>query len=97
MLRSSLRQLLKLLSETELFNDRTVAVDVSLLKVTEKVSSVTNHLQHTAAAVMVLVVSLEVLGKVLDSVGQKCDLNLGRTCVAFVSGIFFDNSLFCFL
>ena len=93
MLRSSLRQLLKLLSETELFNDRTVAVDVSLLKVTEKVSSVTNHLLQAAAAVMVLVVVLEVLGEILDSVGKKCYLYLRRTCVALVCSVLLNNCL----
>ena len=90
---SSLRQLLKLLSQAKLLNDRTVAFDVSLLKVTEKVSSVTNHLLQAAAAVMVLVVALKVLGEVLYSVGKKCDLYLGRTCVTLVCSILLNNCL----
>ena len=88
---SSLRQLL--LSETKLLNDRTVAVDVGLLEITEKVSSVTNHLLQTSAAVMVLVIVLEVLGEVLDSVGKKCDLYLRRTCVALVCSVLLNNCL----
>ena len=44
----------------------------------------TNHLLKAAAAVVILVIVLEVLGKVLDSVGQKRDLNLGRSRVTFV-------------
>ena len=90
---SSLRQLLELLSQTKLFNDRTVALDVGLLEVTEKVSSVTNHLLQAAAAVMVLVVALKVLGEVLYSVGKKCDLYLGRTCVTLVCSILLNNCL----
>ena len=86
-------QLLKLLSQTELLNDRTVALDVCLLEVAEKVSSVADHLLQTSAAVVVLVIALEVLGKVLYSEGQKCDLNLGRTCVALVSSILLNNCL----
>ena len=46
----------RLLSQSKLLNDRTVALDVGLLEITEKVSSVTNHLLQSAAAVMVLVV-----------------------------------------
>ena len=75
---------MKLLSQAELLYDSTVALDVCLLEVAKKISSVTNHLLKTSTAVVVLVVSLEVLGKVLDSVGKKCDLYLGRTCIALV-------------
>ena len=93
MLHSSLRQLLELLSETQLLNDSTVALDVGLLEVYKKVSSVSYHLLKSAAAVVVLVVGLEVLGKVLDSVGKKCDLYLGRTCVALMSSVLLNNCL----
>ena len=89
---------MRLLSQTELFNNRTVALDVCLLKVATKISSVTYHLLKTSAAVMVLVIVLEVLSKGLDSVSEKCDLHLGRTSVALVSSISLDNCLlFVFL
>ena len=48
---SSLRQLMKLLSQTELFNDRTVTLDIGLLEVAEKVSSMADHLLKSAAAI----------------------------------------------
>ena len=82
-----------LLSEVQLFDDRAVTLDVGLLQVAKKVSSVTNHLQKSAAAVVILVVSLEVLGQIVDSVSQKRDLNLGRTCVALVGSVLLDNCL----
>ena len=82
-----------LLSDTQLCNDCTVALDINLLKVVKKVSSVTYHLLETAAAVVVVVVSLEVLGEVLDAVGKKRDLYLGRTGVALVGLVSVDNSL----
>ena len=89
---------MRLLSQTELFNNCTVAVDVCLLKVAKKVSSVTYHLLETSAAVVILVVALEVLCKGLDSLCEKCDLHLGRTCVALVGSISLDNCLlFVFL
>ena len=85
-----------LLSEVQLFDDRAVTLDIGLLQVAEKVSSVTDHLQKAATAVVILVISLEVLGQILDSVSQKRDLYLRRTCVAFVSLVLFDDScLFC--
>ena len=85
-----------LLSQTELFNDRTVALDIGLLQVAQKISSVTNHLLQAATAVVVLVVALEVFGQILDSVGQKRDLYLGRTGVAFVCSVSCDDGLLFF-
>ena len=92
---SSLRTIL-LLSQTELCNDSTVALDIYLLEITEKVLSVTDHLLKAAAAVCVVVVLFEVFGEVLDSVGQKCDLNFGRTRVALVSLVLVDDLKFGF-
>ena len=82
-----------LLSQTELFNDSSVSFDVHLLEVVEKVSSVTYHLEESAAAVIVLVVALEMLGEVSYSVSEDSDLNLGRTCVTLMSCVLRDNCL----
>ena len=88
----------KLFSQSELVYDCTVALDVYLLQVVEQVSSVTDHLLQTAAAVEVLLVSLEVYGQVVDAGGQNSDLNLGRTCVSFVGSVLFNQcELFVFL
>ena len=85
--------LIVLLSQSELADDRTVTLDVSLLQVVQKVSSVTDHLLKTAAAVEVVLVCLQVLGQGRDSVGQKCDLNLRRTGVSLVGSVLLDNAL----
>ena len=82
-----------LLSEVQLFDDRAVTLDIGLLQVAEKVSSVADHLQKSATAVVVLVVSLEVLGKSVDAMGKDRDLNLRRTGVTLVHGILCDNGL----
>ena len=85
-----------LLSQAELANDRAVTLDVVLLQVVQQTSSVTNHLLQTAAAVEILLVSLEVLGQVSDAVGQDSNLYFGRTCVALVSSILLDDVEFYF-
>ena len=84
---------LTLFAQVQLLDDRAVTLDIVLLKVTEKVSSVTDHLQHAAAAVMVLVVCLEVLGKSVDAMGKDRDLNLGRTGVTLVGSVLLNNGL----
>ena len=83
-----------LLSDVQLLDDRTIALNVNLLQITQQVSSVTNHLGQTATAVVVVGVALEVLGQVVDAVGQNSDLNLGRTGVAFVDRILLNDCLF---
>ena len=87
-----------LFSESELADDRAVTLDVNLLQVVEQVSSVTDHLLQTAAAVEVLLVGLQVRGQVVDAGGQNCDLNLRRAGVSFVHSVLFDEAeLFFFL
>ena len=62
--------LLRLLSQTELFDNGTVTVNILLLKIVEKVSSVTDHLQQTASGVMVVVVVAQMLGERVDTGGR---------------------------
>ena len=81
-----------LLSQSELADDRAVTLDISLLQIVQKVSSVTDHFLKTAAAVEILFVGSEVLGQVVDTVGEDCDLNLGRTGVSFVGCVLLDKS-----
>ena len=82
-----------LLSEVQLFDDRAVTLDIGLLQVAKKVSSVTNHLQKSAAAVVILVISLEVLSQIVDSVSQKRDLYLRRTGITLMSSVLLNNCL----
>ena len=87
-----------LLSQTQLADDRAITLDVNLLQVVQKVSSVTDHLLKTAAAVEVLLVGLQVLGQVCDAVGEDRDLNLGRARVSLVGCVLLNQSeLFVFL
>ena len=76
---------LKLLSEAELFDDCAVTLDVLLLKVSKELTAMADHLEKSATAVVVLVVLLKMLGKVLDSRGEKRDLDLGGSGVVLVN------------
>ena len=86
----------QLLAQVQLLDDRAVTLDIDLLQVAKKVSSVADHLQHAAAAVVVLVVGLEVLGQSVDAMGKDRDLNLGRTGVALMGGVLRNDSLLFF-
>ena len=68
-----------LLTQAELCNDCTIAVDVLLGEVVEKASALADHHQKAAAGMVVLLVLTQVLGQLVDSGGQDSDLDLGRT------------------
>ena len=94
--RSSLRLDRDLSSEAELLYDSAVTLDIVVLKIAEKIAAVADHLVKTAAAVVVLLVDLKVLGEGVDAMCEDRDLNLGRTCVALVCLVSLDDSLlFC--
>ena len=63
----------------------------------QKVSSVTDHLQKTSSGVMVMRMLFQMSIQVVDSLGEHCDLDLGRTGVAFMSRVLFHDFLFFLL
>ena len=74
----------RLAAQAETLDQGAVTLDVDAHEVVEQISSLANHLQQAAAAVMILVVGLEMLGQVVDPVGKDRDLYLGGTGVTLV-------------
>src|SRR5258708_2402357 len=65
----------RLIPQPEVLDDLTVAVDVRPLHVVQQTAAVPDHLQQPAAAMMVFLVSPEVLGEVVDPLGEQGDLD----------------------
>ena len=86
-----------LLTDTQLGDQGTIALDVLLHEVVEQAAALTDHLVQAAAGVVVLRVLLEVLGELVDALGENGDLDLGRTGVAGMGCVLLnDSSLFFF-
>ena len=83
-----------LLAELELLDERAIALEVARLQVVEQATTLTDHLEQAAPAVVVLLVGLEVLGERRDALGEERDLHLGGASVAFVLGVLGDDGLF---
>ena len=66
-------------------NYRAVTLDIFLLKIGEKITALSDKLQKTPARMVIVLVNLEMLCKMVDSVGQKGDLYLRRPSVGFVN------------
>ena len=84
------------LTQAELRNQGAIALDVLLLQVSQKVAAAANHLQQAAAAVMIVLVGLQVLGEVVDARRQQRNLHLGGTGVRVMHTGGSDDILFVF-
>src|SRR5690606_19138785 len=83
-----------LLPQTQLLDQVVVARDVLLLEVREQAAALVDHPQQAAARVVVLVVVLEMLGQVADTLGEDRDLDFGGPRVALALGVVLDDFLF---
>ena len=86
----------ELLSQAQLLDDRAVTLDVLLGQVVEKVLSVANHLLKTSLGMEILGVLLQMLGEVVDALGEDRDLHLGRAGVALIDLIGLNEVLLGF-
>ena len=66
----------KLLTNTEFFDDCAVTLDVFCLQVIQHTTTLTNKCGQRALCTEVLAVFLQVLGQVVDTEGEQCDLAL---------------------
>ena len=84
-----------LLSDAELSDDSSVTLDVLLLQVSEHVAALTNHLQQATTGMVVVLVLLQMLGELLDALGQDCVLYCRRSGVGLVGTVW--GYTFCLL
>ena len=87
---------LDLAAQSEFLDQAPVALQVTLLKVVEQPPTLSDQLEQSASGVMILPVSTEMLGQLVDSARQKGDLDLGRTRVRIASAVPGDDFSFGF-
>ena len=80
-----------LLTDTQLGDQGTIALDVLLHEIIEQAAALTDHLVQAAAGVVVLRVLLEVLGELSDTLGEDSDLDLGGPGVGLVGTVGLDD------
>lgn len=77
---------LDVVANTELLDECAVLFDVALLDVLQEAATLTNELHQATTGVIVLLVGLQMLGKIANALGEDSDLDLGgarsrcRTC-----------------
>src|SRR6185312_2503142 len=83
----------KLPADVESLDQFFVTRLVLRLQIVEEAATLRNHLQQTAPGMVILDVSLEVFGQVIDPFRKDCDLHFGRTGVAFLGRVLLNERL----
>jgi hypothetical protein len=83
-----------LLTDPQFLDNSAVAIDVLFGQIVEQIASVPDHFQQAAPAVVILFVYFQMLGQMVDPLGQDRDLNLRRACVPIVETILRNDFLF---
>src|SRR6185436_17607636 len=72
----------RLVPESEVGDDLPITFEISPPQVVEESTPLTDHFEQPATAVVVLRVGAEVVGEIVDSFGEKGDLDFGRAGVS---------------
>ena len=86
-----------LLTDAQLGDEGTIALDVLLLEVVQEAAALTDHLQQATVGVLVRRIVAHVLGELVDALGENGDLDLGRAGVRGMSAVGVDDSGLLFL
>ncbi len=87
---------IRLLAQAEAGDQLTIAVDVLALQVVEELATLAHHHQQTTTGVMVLDVSLEVAGQIVDAGGKQSDLHFRRTGITLGTLVVANDLRFLF-
>src|SRR3954467_15540441 len=75
---------LRLAAQAELLDQGAVALEILALQVVQEAAAPSDELEQAATRVVVVLVRAEVLGQLVDALGQHRDLDLGRAGVRLV-------------
>ena len=72
-------------------DNRAIAFKIALFEIAQQAAAFSDFLQEAATARVVLLVDLEVIGQLVDGLGEQRDLNLGRTGIVFFALMLIDD------
>src|SRR5579862_212780 len=80
-----------LVPQSKLSDELAIPLEVRPLHVVEDSATAPDHLEQTTAAVVVLGVQAEMIGEIVDSLGEERYLELGRTAIGLVCPVLFNE------
>ena len=81
-------------SKVELLGEGNVALGVGIVKIIQQSTALADHFEQASAGAVVLVIILQMFGKLVDPLGQQGDLNVCGTCIPLVESEIFDGCRF---
>jgi hypothetical protein len=78
------------MAEPELIDELTVSPQIGPLHIVKEPAAPTDHLQQTTAAVIVFLVSTEMLRQIVDSLGEKRYLDPGGARITLVRPVLYN-------
>ena len=87
-------RLMTLFAQTQPSDDLQIPVAIFAGQVFKQLVSLADHLEQPATRGVILFVRLEVLGQLVDALGQNRDLHFGTAGVGIVRAISVDDGLF---
>lgn len=83
-----------LFTKFQLLCDRVIAGGIGTMQIIQQFPTLAHHHDQTTARTVILLILLQVLGQVIDPLGQQRYLDIGRTGVALMNPIIYN--LLCF-
>src|SRR5512140_1986759 len=80
-----------LVAQAQAFRNAQVALVIGLAQVSKHSAALSNELEQTPAARLIVLVGPQVLGKLLDAAGHDGDLNLGRASIVLMTVVIGDE------
>src|SRR5262245_10635969 len=87
----------RLAAQAQILHDFSIPIDLRRLEIVQQTPALPDHAQQAATRRVVALVHLEVFGEVMNLLGEKRDLDLGRPRVSFVLLELADDSLLLLL
>ena len=84
----------RLVAEPKILNELPISFDVGTPEVGQEPAPLSNHFQQSTAAMVVLGVRAEVIGQVIDPLGEQRNLHARRTGVGVALSVLGDRRCF---
>jgi hypothetical protein len=71
-------------AQLELLGDRLITRQVGVMEIIQQSATLADHFEQTTAGTAILDVFLQMIGQVIDALGQQSDLHVSGSSVALV-------------